>query len=78
MLQYTIGNKRVFGLCQVYKIRGGGRLKDKKVKRSDIQIFMESRTMDTVQKHIYSNYHSPSSEPYNVNTCSAVPKPITG
>jgi hypothetical protein len=27
---------------------------------------MESRTMDTVQKHIYSNYHSPSSEPYRV------------
>jgi hypothetical protein len=22
--------------------------------------------MDTVQKHIYSNYHSPSSEPYRV------------
>jgi hypothetical protein len=28
--------------------------------------FMESRTMDTVQKHIYSDYHSPSSEPYRV------------
>jgi hypothetical protein len=27
--------------------------------------------MDTVQKHIYSNYHSPSSEPYRVyNDCS--------
>jgi hypothetical protein len=22
--------------------------------------------MDTVQKHIYSNYHTPSSEPYRV------------
>jgi hypothetical protein len=27
---------------------------------------MDSRTMDTVQKHNYSNYHSPSSEPYRV------------
>jgi hypothetical protein len=29
--------------------------------------------MDTVQKHIYSNYHSPSSEPYSAALSNAAP-----
>jgi hypothetical protein len=30
--------------------------------------------MDTVQKHIYSNYHSPSSEPYRVYSTFVSPR----